>query len=307
MTHRLSDDDELRHEVGPEPNWQENYFFLGFDEIRQAGFYLHSARIPGREAVEIKALASVGGRTVSVRRSHRADDNLALPGIHAEITKPFRRWHVGYSDTGKEAPGTGPGVWLADGEGEVPFGFSVDLESPLAPLDWGVLAELIGVPDILTQHYEVAGQWSGELWLDGQRTGASGLFIRDHTWGPRDFGLLDLAWWTPMYFPDAGLLLSGTSILRGGRWTGFLLRSDDGETKVTPDPWMRIDGFPEPWGYDSASILSPPTGDRFTFRRLLHVPCRYPEMGDGHLIHDMLSSVSWGDERGFGVFELNRH
>lgn len=307
MSTLLIDDDERDHSPGPEPNWQENYFFLGFDEANQAAFYLHSARLPGRRTVEIKALAALGEHIVSVRRSDPAAANLAVPGLEAEVTKPFQRWHLGYSGTGTEAVAGTPG-WLADGPGDVPFGFSLDLESPVAPLDWAPVSVALGVPDILSRHYEAAGHWSGEVRIGGDRAPASGLFIRDHSWGPRDFALFDLAYWAPMYFPDTGAFFSATTILRNGRWTGFLLHDAGGHTEVALDPWMRIDGFPEPGGYDSAAILSPGSGDScFEFRRLLHVPCRYPEMGDGHVLDDMLSSVTWGDQQGFGVFELNRH
>lgn len=303
----LTPADEHQHPAGTEPNWQENYFFLGYDTGNAAAVYLHTARTPGKGEVDIKALVQVGGRTVSVKRRHHSGDNFAVPGVDEATFDPFRCVSLAYSDSGPEWAADG---WVAEGTGDHEFGFAVQFENTVGPVDYAEAVATLDIPaEHITDHYEVGGEWRGEVWIEGDRREVAGLFIRDHSWGPRDFASFHHAWWFPMYFPRAQRFLSGTSILSHGRWQGLLLEAEGDKTVVRQlDPFVRADGDPAARGYDTGSVLAYSDGEqRFDFSRLLHIPCAYPEMAEGHIINDMMSSVSWNGETGFGIFELNRH
>lgn len=302
--------DELRHEAGSEPNWQENHFFVGYDTDHDAAVYFHTARAPRTRNVDLKVLVRVNGRTVSVKRTHQGNDNFEVPGVDEATFDPFRHVDLAYSDTGVEW--SGDDGWVAEGEGEHAFGFRVRFENTVGPVDYADAAASLGLAeDTVRDHYEVGGSWHGEVWIGDDRSEVSGLFVRDHSWGPRDLAKFHHAWWTPMYFPHVQKMFSGVKILRDGKWQGFLLEVDGDKTVVQSlDHFVLVDGFPEARGWESATVLALQDGkypQRYEFSRLLHVPCHYPEMGEGHFMNDMMSTVTWGEHTGFGICELNRH
>ncbi len=302
----LTDADECCHEPGPESNWQENYFFLGWDDASASGYYLHLVHEPVEGTVTTKALVSTAGRVVSTETVHRAESALSAPGLTAEVIEPYRVWRLRWAGTGTANTIDDP--WYAENGGDEPFGFEVELRTQLPPADWRDAGRALGIPDeILTDHYESGAVQQGHLVLGGTRTPIGGLSIRDHSWGPRDFHGIEIGLWCPMVLTDATAMVSGMSILRDGRWQGFLLHCDESGVEISLDPWIRLNGFPEPRGYRGASVLDVQRGLRYDLTETLSVPARHPSMGKDHLMNDMFGTVTIGDRRGFGVIELNRH
>lgn len=296
--------DELRHEPGPEPNWQENYMFLGWDEDRRIGTYLHLAHVPGRGLVDVKALVLLDGQVVSADVEQEGSDCLAAQGLDADVTVPLRRWKLRYAGSG--TPGA-PGTW-STGTGGVPFGFDLDLVARVPAVDWTPLVGLVDFPErVARAHYEQGMRLTGQVWVGDRHSEIDGLLIRDHTWGPREFDF-DLGFWTPMVFGDADYFVCGSSILLHGRWIGLLMHTDaSGTTKVGTDHFARAHGPLVPGSYSGATVLGPSPGepaDRFEFDGRLTIPVRYDSLATGgKVMTDLYSKVSYGDRTGFGTFQ----
>lgn len=86
--------DEYRHEPGPESNWQENYMFLGWDDPRRAGIYLHLAHVPATGTLDVKALVALDDCVTTTDVEHQGRDCLPPPGLEVDINAPLERWKL---------------------------------------------------------------------------------------------------------------------------------------------------------------------------------------------------------------------
>ncbi|MDA4105784.1 hypothetical protein MHOL44478_00675 [Mycobacterium holsaticum DSM 44478] len=303
----LADNDEFLHTPDASPIWQENYFFVGRDDSTDTVVYLHLERMPSRNEVEAKAFVEVAGNRCSAVVAHHGDDCFDIPGVSVAVEQPFRRWRVAVNLAGED---DGPGGWAAERtDGPTRFGFDLEVTSTLAPTDWGPAAAALGRPDVILDHYEVPCVWSGTVWCGDSQVSATGLLVRDHSWGPRDLATFDLAFWTPMVFADATMFISAVTMLVGGRHVGFTFIDTGSGAVLFEQPWVRVAGFPERRGYGSASwrCLGADREERVEIDVASHVPVRYPRMGDGHYFNDALGVATWGAHQGLGIIELNRH
>ncbi|MGH9036034.1 MAG: DUF7065 domain-containing protein [Acidimicrobiia bacterium] len=298
--------DEQLHEPGRSPQWQENCFLFGWDDEQGCGFYVHLERFADTGEAEIKAVIFTPTLVGSVTESHPFGATFDLPGFELAVVDPFRELRLCLEVKGHE----GEGDWLAPpGPGALPMSLDLMLRNTLPPLDWHWGFEQFGIPSIGGSHYEVAGAWSGELSLGPRAFSAAGLFIRDHSWGPRDLSDFEAAWWTPMVFDGGTAFISGISFLRHGRWTGITLVDDGGGARGVRNHLVQITGTPVPRGYTGAGILVlPDAGDpiRISATPRAHVPVEYPGFGPGYYMNDALCRCQWGHRRGFGNVELNR-
>jgi|GEM_PF-6527621 len=301
--------DEFRHEATDEPNWQENYIFVGWDDDRQAGLYLHLGHLATRGIVDVRALVRLGGRTVSASREFEAKDCLEVPWIQADVRSPLERWRLRCAAPGVLHPG-GPALVASDGTGDHEFGFDIELNSVVPPIDWGVAWAQLGIPDIMSDHYEAGARWQGTVWTGAQKSRCSGLLIRDHSWGPRNLSnAIRIAWWLPIVFDDGRSFMTGGSLLRDGRWGGFILEErGNGPRLISTDPMVRVDGLQTPGGFDSATILHTRDGGPervYEYQVRLHVPIYYESMG-ANLLDEVFCRVTAADgRRGFADLQLN--
>jgi hypothetical protein len=299
--------DEFVHQPEPVPGWQENYFLVGWDLPRACGFYVHVERFPAADEVEVKAALFAAGRTVSVSERHPLTDTLDLPGLELSFDEPMHRLRVRLAVKGH----AGEARWLAQpGPGTVAMELDVETRSCLGAADWRTVFDQLGIPGIEGEHYEVAGTWAGTLRVGDEVVDAQGLYVRDHSWGGRDYSGFDHCLWTPMVFGDGEIFVTGVTILRQGNWMGFTLIQEPGSLTVVPDPVVRLTGAPTPRGYSHATVVAvPPDREplRAEARVLLHVPVEYPGFAPGHYMNDALCAVEWGPRQGFGVIELNAH
>jgi hypothetical protein len=134
-----------------------------------------------------------------------------------------------------------------------------------------------------------------------------GWLVRDHSWGPRDLkNAVEMAWWWPTVFED-GSYLTGVSVLRRGKWGGFVIEEKgDGPKVLSADPWIRVHGREVVNGFEAAGVLTNPDGgELYRYESRLHCPVYYETMGS-HRLDDVLSRVTGPDGKtGFGDVELN--
>lgn len=306
----LTPQDEFPH-IPPDPcppRWQENCFLLGWDDHRAAGVYLHVARDPEGVTQEVKAAVLEGDTATLGAWTETLTTEYSTPGLTIDVVEPWRRLHV--SVDGKGVATVGPGAFLAEEPAtKIPFSFDIVVESDLPPIDWHEALTTLGAPTE-RDHYEVACRWSGTLVAADRRLKASGLMVRDHTWGPREYSNIASAWWTPCCFDDAHAYLTGVSVKVDDRWSGVSIVVEEGKAPVVV-PGHRVDllegDTPAVHGYRGATIVAGAGSDAETPLRAVtrvHVPVRYPEMADGFFMNDAYSMIEWGHRRGFGTVEM---
>jgi len=305
----LTDDDEFPHTLpGAVPDgWQENYFVLGWDDDRRAGFYLHIERLAAEETVEVKAAVLTPNTIASFAHVHDLAPRLSVPGLTIDVPEPFRRWRVGLHGVG--ARGRAPGGFVAvDDEGDTPIGLDLTLASGLPPVDWRAALAGLPVPGTEKDHYEVPGTWSGELAAGEDRIEASGLFLRDHTWGVRDYSTFPSAWWVPTCFEDGSLYVTGVSVQYEGRWRGVGIVADDTGTRIAPGFELEAAGHLAPEGYHATVVeMQPDGGDRIRMESTtrVHVPVHFPRFAHARFCNEAFSRVQWNGREGFGIRELS--
>ncbi|MER5820775.1 hypothetical protein ABT086_00225 [Streptomyces mirabilis] len=299
----LTPHDELTHPPDDSAGWQENVYFIGMDPESRSGFLLHVAHLPALGLVEAIATVSIGDTLVSHIVEQPAEHCYAARGFDYEIVRPFDHVRVGYEGLGY------PGPPLTAGSGSVPFGLRLEMSSPAAPISYNDLYEKVAAG---SDHYEVGGTWTGELWCGTRRVSTTALMIRDHSWGPRDYRA-DQGWWTPLVFDDPPVFIAAASFLQSRRWAGTLAMSDANgvrQSKRTLDqPWVRPNGLPVVGGFDSASILADlPTGiETFQAAAVIQIPIAWRRLAASGLHHigvATFATVQWGGRQGFVDLEL---
>jgi hypothetical protein len=283
----LAPTDEFAHEPPAPipPGWQENWYLLGWDDERAAGFSLHLGRIPGEDRLAAKACGLAGGEMASASIDAPLGAGLKAPGLKIDID-PFRTWRVALDTNG--------------------LGFDVVVESLLPPADWREALASLMASGTERDHYEVGARFTGRLTVGGSTVEASGLLVRDHTWGVRGYDALDEAWWTPMVFagPEPAYF-TGVSVRYGDRWIGTSIAVDAAGTRVLPSHDVEVTtGEAGPAGYGSVVVRADPVQVSATTAAHAHVP--YPEWAQGFWLNDAFCSVEWDGRRGFGIVELNR-
>ncbi len=183
--------DEGRHDPGPEPLWNESWYFDVIAPDGALGAYIRVGLYPNLERCWYTALVCGPGRpTVAV-----VDFTAPLPehlGLHTETSKlradhicpvAFELFRATLDATG-EAHGD-PGALLRGVPGvPVPVGLDLVWQTDGEPYAYR-----------LTTRYEIPCRVSGSITIDGETfrlTDAPGQ--RDHSWGLRDWWSMDWVW-----------------------------------------------------------------------------------------------------------------
>ncbi len=307
----LTDQDEHPHQPpAPLPErWQENYFVLGLDEEANAGFTVHLERFPDRGLVETKVNVALDGDIVSLTSSRPLGPNIGGGDTRVEIIEPFHRWHLHHDGEGHG--GRGPLGFVGHGNGPaIALGVDVTLDSPLGGIDHSDVLRGLSLPGTERDHYEACGTWQGRLCVGEREIEGRGLFVRDHTWGQRQYAQFSSAWWFPSCFDDGACYVGGGLVHYGERSGGYAIIADADGIDASTDVDVRADGVLEPAGYPSTVVTArfPDRGDVVvTSESRLHLPHYFPGFADRYYCNDALSTVTWGDRRGFGPRELNSY
>jgi hypothetical protein len=310
----LTDRDESTHVPGSDPTWQENCYFLGMTGDETAGFLLHLARVPAKNYRELKVAAF--DRThgvVSVMQSLTDLDAFSGPGWSLDMVKPFDEWRISLS-LDATAGRNREGLVAESSGGDSHLGIDVTINSPIPPIDFHAAMEGKGVGD--TDHYESAGSWTGQLTFGDIAVEQAGLFIRDHTWGPRDYGNLppdlrfDEAWWTPMYIPEREIFWNVTMQRRlsTGEWSGWGLVSDSNGTRAVSGPEVSAEPAAGIGTYER--IISQFTdvnlgSSRHAATVRQHMGMRFSTAQEGRYLNEAFLSVEDAAGTGFGLAEYS--
>ncbi len=303
----LTPNDDFPHPRGSGESWQENYLFLGVDPEQDLAFFAHVARLPALGTCDIKIAVKIGDDVVSTTEHHPLGEGLDVPGLEFDVVDPWYSWRV--KADGKGLRGGAPDLLLTTGRGDVPLSFDIRWDAKATPVvhSEGFAQMASAGAGSSGDHYIQGGTWSGTLRIGDREITSSGPSIRDHTWGERDNGKLQLCWWTPMVFDDGSYQLAGIDMhLVDGTRTSFSFEHDGNAQRTLPVLDVEItEGTID--DYSRAKIK---LGDEIEVEatRFARMPIAYYRGGGvGWVSDDALCTLRTADGRtGFGIIEKNR-
>jgi hypothetical protein len=211
---RLEPADELMHELGPEPNFNESMYFNVYDPAQRVGGWFRC----GNRANEGYAETTVclylpDGRVAFMFKRPEIADNDAFDagGIRFEVLEPFEHLTVAY--TGK--------VVLLDDPLQMADPKRAFTENPYAEcevrLDYTRVSDMVGgEPDTPREapgeefargHYEQLVAGRGTIRVGDEEWEIDGFGLRDHSWGPRYWQApWYYRWLTANFGPDFGFM-----------------------------------------------------------------------------------------------------
>lgn len=191
--------DEARHEPGPEPLWNESWYFDFTDAAGAFGGYVRLGLYPNLGTAwywacvvgEDRRLVTVIDHEVPMPTARSLE--VRTEGLWADHTVETALDHM---SLGCEAFATGlddPADTYGDLRGDrVPLGFD---------LEWETDGATYAYPGVT--RYEVPCRVHGEVLVGDERIALDGWGQRDHSWGVRD-------WWTLGWCWSSGRLDDGT-------------------------------------------------------------------------------------------------
>jgi hypothetical protein len=185
-------EDEGLHAPGPEPLWNESWYFDGVSDGGDLGVYARIGRVPNQDACLYTACICGPGRPSIMLVEAGAplpavDDDaqaIDIPGLRAahHCAEPLRRFRVTLEGTAQAH--ADPSAPLRREQGE-PMEVAFDLV-------W----ETEGVPYAWRQstRYEIPCRVTGSVRIGEEEIAFAGPGQRDHSWGPRDWWSVDWMW-----------------------------------------------------------------------------------------------------------------
>jgi hypothetical protein len=204
------------------------------------------------------------------------------------------------------------GFHALGGPPDTTIGFDVTLHSDLPVADFaaGLSAIVAGLqthdpgPQMAPQeHYEQGGTWSGRLRIGDLEVEASGLFVRDHSWGVRNEQRFQ-AFWTATCLEDGRRFCNAIGIPSGERVVGVGVVVDASGATFTQEVGATFAPRPGLATYDRVEVrYGEGIGETLTATAQVHVPIYLPHSGPLRYDNNALSMVEMGGLTGFGVME----
>ena len=295
--------DEYAHNPTDVPNWQENYVWHAWNPQTRCGWNLHLGRIAEEGLVDVRAHVIIAGEVTAGSRQEPGDDSFAATGLDVDIDTAFERVRVRYQDVGSRGPDAGG--WYGREAGDTPFGFDMQMQT-LHPVfdasEYPIVREHL--LDAEGNHYEVGAAWTGRLWSGATEIEASGLLVRDHSWGGRTWSW-DALFWVPMVFDDSRVFGFNWTQRFEGSWTsGSVFLDESGRVDAVDDFWVRLGGDPIPRRFDRAEVLraGPDVLEHYTLSGDIHLPIGRAHSRVG--LSDMYSTVRGSERTGFATIQI---
>lgn len=185
-------DDSGRHTAGPEPLWNESWYFDAVSNDGTLGLYTRLGRVPN-QGVAIYTAAIVGPDRPAIMLVNAEaplplveDDSqlINIPGLRADqvCEEPLQRFRVRLEGTAEaHADHSAP---LRDERGE-PIEIAMDLvwETTGTAYQWRQ-----------STRYEIPCRVTGSVFIGEEEIAFTGPGQRDHSWGARDWWASDWMW-----------------------------------------------------------------------------------------------------------------
>jgi hypothetical protein len=184
--------DEGRHPPGPEPLWNESWYFDAVADDESLALYVRLGRLPNQGVVLYTAAVCRPGRPSIML----IDPSAPLPDVDddAQLIETDRLWAKQRCEQPLERfavrlRGTGEAHDDQSGPLRGETGMPVEVELDLV---W----ETAGVPYAWRQstRYEIPCRVGGTVRVGEEQSSFTGVGQRDHSWGSRDWWAMDWMW-----------------------------------------------------------------------------------------------------------------
>ncbi len=280
-------DDEGRHAPGPEPLWNESWYFDAVSDDGTLGVYVRAGHLPNQGFV-LHTTAVVGpGRPAVMLVEERPLD--ADDGLSCEV--PLERFAVRVEGTGEAHADESAPLRAEAGE---PTPVKVDLvwETDGVPYQWRIATR-----------YEIPCRVTGTITVGDEIIAFSGIGQRDHSWGARDWWANDWMW-NALHLDDGTRTHTVTVAEMPGLAVGYVQR--DGEVTELSNGTTSFEAG-ENGLITKATVVS---GDLVTEIEPLAFGALRLVAPDGRVTHfpRAMCRVRTGDGRGgVGWIEFNRN
>jgi hypothetical protein len=216
--------DEGRHEPGPEPLWNESWYFDGVSDDESLGVYIRLGRLPNQNVSLYTACVCGPGRPSVML----VDPAAPLPAaeddaqvIHTDTLRaeqhceqPLQRFRVNVRGTAASHDDESAPL---RGEGGEPIEIEIDLT-------W----DTDGIPYAWRQstRYEIPCRVTGTVRVGGETIAFAGPGQRDHSWGARDWWAVDWMW-SGLHLDDGTHMHAVGVPQMPGYGVGYVQRGDD--------------------------------------------------------------------------------
>jgi len=229
---------ENLHRPTADPLWRESYYFnlLGPELVVETTIGLR----PGQGVAERMALVFYGDQRLIFNELGRLTEfkpsALQADAVSYNCVAPLEQWHVHVA---------GEFLVLPPGEEKEITSFLLDVRNGQTAERRPVVLDVVfqgvmppylypsGALDFMgagTQHYEQVGRWTGTARVgDDPIHHVTGLGVRDHSWGVRDWLRAEEWYWVNVLYPDEYLVL-GYGRAEGEDWTGSGFTHTNGVT-----------------------------------------------------------------------------
>ncbi len=179
----LTDADDLRHEHGSDPRWRESLYWNFLVPAASLGGVIYFRLDPNASLTAVMVIVYRGFeaapaylylRTAPAAASLQLDD-VSAAGLHIRRIEPLRTFHLAFAD------GERANLQLTFTGMHPPFDYARDPS-------WKAAA-------VATNRFEQAGRLEGRLQLGDQEFAITGFGQRDHSWGVRDWDLIQHYKW----------------------------------------------------------------------------------------------------------------
>lgn len=199
----LTDNDDLRHVHDPDPRWRESLYwnFLVPDASLGGFFYLRldpNAALTSVMVAMYRGFAAAPAYFYARGEPLRPDmelDDVAVTGLHIKRLEPLRTFQLTF----------------ADGEGT---DFRLTFTGIHSAFDYARSAAGCR-STVATNRFEQAGRLEGTLRLAGQTIPVLGFGQRDHSWGVRDWDLIQHYKWFAVQAGERSAVHLLRTIIRG--------------------------------------------------------------------------------------------
>ncbi|WP_146175294.1 DUF7064 domain-containing protein [Paraconexibacter algicola] len=219
---RFTAADDLLHDIGTAPHVRESYFFVLPLPSEGIAAMVYAWRTGATG--QFGRLVAIGGEDIGAPQVFDIVDGVDLvgddlddceiAGLHIRHPEPLRRASLSFSSDA---------VTL-----------DVTVEGLHRPVSWHENPD--GCPAwAATDRYEQSVRTSGTLRVDGREIAIDGIGHRDHSWGPREWGVIQHWKWMNAATPDGSVSLHAweSSALGARHRLGYVNRG--GEIAVITD------------------------------------------------------------------------
>ena len=280
-------EDDGSHAVTPDADesWQESWFLGWYDPATRAAGYHHLGLQRVRRRADVWSWIAVDGAVVGKYQNLRlplpADDlsDLTLGPLHVLTKAPLRSYAL------SSAYENGNRSDVVYDSFTDPFAFSLG-------------------GDIGSDHYESMGRVTGSVTVAGAETEISGWAYQDHSWGPRQWGmLLSHRWIWATFGHDLFCSAFSFTTPKGRKDFGYVYDGGEfrGVTRLSTGARVADDGH-SPVGCDARLWTADGRGYHITGTCEVTSPTSHDE---GVFLTDGMSVFDCGGRLGTGIFEVS--